>query len=490
MRRSLLKLLVGSVLLTWAVGLALTFLYARGLAWTLERARADGVFLAHELLAREPPTERAERIRRLRPHFRFDLRLIPLAEAEARIGHPLTPGHAAPHAIDTVAASYFFAFAEGGALTVGPFNPKVPRGFVPVGFILVVIGFPVLAALVVVRLERELLKVERASQALATGELGARVENRRGPSSELAASFNEMAERVERLIRSRDELVQAVSHELGSPLSRLRFHLELLATTTGRAREERLGAMTRDLDALDQLVGELLAYVQADHFEVERALFDARPPLTQIAELAQLELPEERAVRVELDLPSEVMVCADQRLFLRAIENLLRNAVRYASGRVRVTLSSDKNEVRVAVQDDGPGIPEAMREKVLIPFVRLDPGRDRKTGGAGLGLAIVSRIVARHAGRVEILDSPLGGAEVATYWPLDEGFERGGMHVSTGRSRPRRPLTPPGKSSARPRAVRIQRVRARSEFGASARGQKNCVANRRPRPHWKRRDSR
>ncbi|MEM9731009.1 MAG: ATP-binding protein, partial [Myxococcota bacterium] len=108
---------------------------------------------------------------------------------------------------------------------------------------------------------------------------------------------------------------------------------------------------------------------------------------------------------------------ADPRLFQRAIENILRNAMKYARGNVRLELTQDEAHVRVVVHDDGPGIPEDLREKVMIPFFREEAARDRKTGGVGLGLAIVSRIMHRHGGRLAIDSSPLGGARVATWWP-------------------------------------------------------------------------
>ena len=293
----------------------------------------------------------------------------------------------------------------------------MPAGITPIGVIVAIVVVPVIAALVALRVERQLTKVERASEALAVGELGARVDNPHGPSAELAASFNAMAERVERLIQSRDELVQAVSHELGSPLSRLRFHMELLENQSDAQREERLKAMTRELDALDELVAELLAYVQSDELELDRHAFDPNRGLHDLAELARLEAPEDRAVEVDLALPNEANVFADPRLFQRAIENILRNAMKYARGNVLLELTQDDEHVRLVVHDDGPGIPEELREKVMIPFFREEAARDRKTGGVGLGLAIVSRIMHRHGGRLAIDSSPLGGAMVATWWP-------------------------------------------------------------------------
>jgi signal transduction histidine kinase len=264
--------------------------------------------------------------------------------------------------------------------------------------------------------EQQLKKVERASRALAVGELGVRVDSQKGESNELAARFNEMAERIEHLIRSRDELVQAVSHELGSPLSRLRFHMELLENQSDLQREERLHAMTRELDALDELVAELLGYVQSDELEFNPQEFDPNRSLGDLAELARLEVPEDRTIEVGLKIPYNVSVFADQRLFQRAVENILRNSVQHARGEVLLELSQDEERVRLTVHDDGPGIPEELHEKVTTPFFRLGNDRDRKTGGIGLGLAIVSRIMHRHGGQLVIKSSPLGGAMVTTLW--------------------------------------------------------------------------
>jgi signal transduction histidine kinase len=139
--------------------------------------------------------------------------------------------------------------------------------------------------------------------------------------------------------------------------------------------------------------------------------------LADLAELARLETPHDRKIDVDCVLPDHASVLADQRLFLRAIENLLRNAVRHAGNRVQLVLTDDEDSIRVSVHDDGPGIPEALREKAMTPFVRVEADRSRTSGGVGLGLAIASRIMDRHGGRLEIGDSPLGGAKAATLWP-------------------------------------------------------------------------
>jgi signal transduction histidine kinase len=136
-----------------------------------------------------------------------------------------------------------------------------------------------------------------------------------------------------------------------------------------------------------------------------------------LTELARLEVPEDRLVEVELVLSNRAQAFADQRLFQRVVENLLRNAVRHADRIVMLEFTEDEGYDQIAVHDDGPGIPDELRERVLVPFVRLGSDRDRKSGGVGLGLAIVRRIMQRHGGRVVIDRSPLGGARVTTRWP-------------------------------------------------------------------------
>jgi two-component system sensor histidine kinase RstB len=420
-RGSFVRLVVSSVLACWALGFVVVFMYAKGQTWTHDEARRDGVFLAYELIDQIPEVDRAERVAELRQHYSFDLTLITIDEVEHRVGRAVRPGEQIPHKSSQREEWFLMVFDDGqGALAAGPVNPAVPADAVPVGLIFAIVGLPVIAGLVALRVEHGLRKVERASQALAVGDLSARVDTANGPPDELAASFNAMAERVERLVRSRDELVQAVSHELGSPLSRLRFHMELLENQPASQRQERLAAMARELDALDELVAELLGYVQSDELKLDRQLFDPTRGLNDLAELARLELPEARTVKVDLELSDDTSVFADQRLFQRAVENILRNAVRHAQSKVLIELTQDQEHVRLAVQDDGPGIPNELREKVLIPFFRLDADRSRTTGGVGLGLAIVNRIMHRHGGRLIIDDSPLGGASIATLWPKSD----------------------------------------------------------------------
>ena len=419
MRYSLRRLVILSVLGCWAAGIVVFGLYMRSQVWSEERVRRAGVFLVHELLEETPALARTERLRSLQQHSSVDLALISLQDLESRIGRSVRPGEGIAFRVVPRESWYFIVFQDGkDVLAAGPVNPARPAGVLPIGLIFSIVFLPIIIGGVAFRVERRLAKVERANQALAVGELSVRVDTQNGAQSdELAASFNAMAERVETLIKSRDELVQAVSHELGSPLSRLRFHVELLETLPEAKRNERLAVMARELDTLDALVAELLSYVQSDDLKLDCQIFDPSQGLADLVELVQYELPEKRIVEVTLKLSPGVQAFADQRLFLRAIENLLRNAVRYADGKVLLEIMKEEDQICVAVHDDGPGIPQDMRDKVLLPFYRLEADRGREMGGFGLGLAIVRRITERHRGQLLIGTSLLGGASVVTKWP-------------------------------------------------------------------------
>ena len=416
MRWSFVRLTAGSVLLCWVVSFALLAAYSRSRSWTDERARTDGVFLAYEILDEEERQDRAARLHELRQHYWVPLALVSNEEVERSVGKSVHPGEHIPHRVSHREEWYFLVFADGsGALAAGPVDPVVPPGFMPIGVVLAILGLPLLAGLLAVAVDRSLRRVERASDALGRGNLTARVESGSGGATELAERFNAMAERVERLVKSRDELVQAVSHELGSPLSRLRFHLELLETEPDR--DARAQKMARELDTLEALVAELLGYIQSDELALDVRAFEPGPLMSDLAELATLDASEARPIEVALALPRAAEGFADVRLFQRAIENVLRNAAQHASARVVLELTKDDEGLHVTVHDDGPGIPEDLREQVKLPFSRLESDRGRQTGGAGLGLAIVTRIVERHGGRLTIGASHLGGAAVRTSWP-------------------------------------------------------------------------
>lgn len=315
--------------------------------------------------------------------------------------------------------------ASGRVVRVGPLGHLFDRDAYPkiavlAGMVLSILlaGFALTFPIV-----RRLRRLERAAERIAAGELSARAAiTSRDAIGSLARRFDAMAARIEGLLSSQRELLQGVSHELRTPAARIRFGLEMLADEPEPARRsDRLRALEEDLDELDRLVDELLLYVRmgADGAGsaqiVERERFSPAETLASLAQrLGELH-PKIVIALPEGELPE---LEADPRLFNRALRNLLGNALRYASSRVVVSLRAEgEGWVEVTVDDDGPGIPAEERDRIFNPFTRLDGSRSRASGGVGLGLAIVQRIVQAHGGQTTADEAPSGGARLITRWP-------------------------------------------------------------------------
>jgi two-component system, OmpR family, sensor kinase len=244
----------------------------------------------------------------------------------------------------------------------------------------------------------------------------------------LAERINAMAGRIEGLLEAQRNLLHSVSHEVRTPIARLEFGLELLRSAADDpALEKRIAGMEGDLRELNGLVNELLSMTK----------LDSRPAL-DIEQVDVQELVEGLAAalspapaRLELDLPAGLPpVPADRRLLARALDNLLRNAQKYADGHVIVSARAAGKMVSIVVEDNGPGIPEAERELIFEPFYRIDRSRDRATGGFGLGLSIVQKAVALHGGSVVIGTSArLGGASFTVRMPLNVIPANTGTHA-------------------------------------------------------------
>ena len=232
----------------------------------------------------------------------------------------------------------------------------------------------------------------------------------------LARNIDDMAARLSGVLRSQKELIAALSHEMRTPLARIRFALAVLGEKTDRQLQGELDAMNDDVEEIDELVGAMLNYARLDHPDTEMRwqAVPAQPWLEQIVGKA----PAAREmIGVHVDDALET-VWLDARLMELALSNLLVNASRYAESRVECVLSLRQDAFELSVEDDGAGVPEAAKEKVFKAFARIDDSRNRDTGGYGLGLAIVARVAALHGGRASVDESPgLGGARFRISWP-------------------------------------------------------------------------
>ena len=309
---------------------------------------------------------------------------------------------------------------RGGAyyMVAAPPVPPTPWPLIAGAAVFVCVLTLAASAAVGIPLVRRLQALRHAIVELGNGDWSVQVAPRQnGVLGELADSITRTASRLQRQFEEREALLQVASHEIGTPLSRMRFQLAMLedALVSDRDRD-RVHALNVDLDELDTLSTDLVAWMETDAGgRISREIV-ALAPLLQF--LSELEHSSAGAcVRLDVRVPQDVTAYVDQRQFQRAIENLLRNAFRYAQTVVVVEASLHDDTVVVEVRDDGPGIPAEDRTKVLEPFVRVDSAPTRAHRGLGLGLAIVRRIVDAHGGGISVRSADEGGTCIRTVWP-------------------------------------------------------------------------
>jgi len=267
--------------------------------------------------------------------------------------------------------------------------------------------------------------LRRATQRLSGGDLSARVghpvDRRHDEIGELARDFDEMAARLETLLGSQRRLLGDVSHELRSPLARLRVALELARNRAGKDAGEPLDRIDREAARLDELIARLLLLQRLEAGEpgTEVVDFDLMTILSEVVDDASFEAaPAGREVRFGACPPCPMQ--GHPELIRSALDNVIRNAIRHTpeDTAVEVAASCSGGGGEITVRDHGPGVPEEQLETLFEPFARVADARERTTGGAGLGLAITRRAVEIHGGAVTARSHLEGGLEVLIRLPL------------------------------------------------------------------------
>ena len=297
----------------------------------------------------------------------------------------------------------------------------------PFGFwwMLALVGLAVaLAAYPIIRrLTLRLEALQRGVERWGSGDLSARVPVQgQDEVAFLATRFNSAAERIQTLVEAQKALLNAhknllanASHELRSPLARIRMGLELIAPTlhTGAAQRAEI---SRSITELDQLIDEILLASRLDAGQTDNE------PM-EVLDLTGLAAEECSRVNAELIAEAQapaLLLRGSPRLLRRLLRNLLENARRYSSGEITLALSAGGSAAAplavIRVNDRGPGVPAAQRERIFEPFYRL-PGASEREGGVGLGLALVKSIAERHGGTVRCEDNPGGGASFVVELP-------------------------------------------------------------------------
>lgn len=325
----------------------------------------------------------------------------------------------------------FVAVAEGAQTSDGQRIVLVARALVDVLDTttvvtrLLIIGLPLLVAVVALTtwfaVGRVLAPVEairREVDEISAAQLHRRVPqpNRDDEIGRLAATMNRMLERLESARNSQRRFVSDASHELRSPITTIRQHAEVALAHPERTTASELGEVVlAEQQRMQRLVEDLLVLARADeHVPLECEAVD----LDDLAFEEGHRLRSTTSKRVDTSGVSAARVQGDADALRRVFRNVGENAARHSSERVDITLVERGSEVVLTVDDDGPGIPESERVRVLRRFVRLDEARSRDVGGSGLGLSIVDELVRAHGGSVSIEQSPLGGARVQITLPV------------------------------------------------------------------------
>ena len=271
--------------------------------------------------------------------------------------------------------------------------------------------------------ESRIRSIETAASRISRGELDARVTKagEEDAISRLGLSFNSMADHIQRLMYVQKEMIHAVSHELRTPVARIRFGVQMIDDCqNSESVQKQVKGIDGDIQELDELIDEILTYARLEQGgpvlafqQADVAAIVSQVVAEQSSDKPEIEITAEFKNDSEVWKESEV----EARYIHRSIQNLVGNAKRYAESRVKVVCSFDAETCRIDVEDDGSGIPEDQWESVFTPFSRLDDSRTRSSGGYGLGLSIVRRILYWHGGQAFLGRSSMGGAKFSLVWP-------------------------------------------------------------------------
>ena len=276
----------------------------------------------------------------------------------------------------------------------------------------------------VLPLWKDLKKLTHTASQFGGGHLAQRSDiSKRSVVSGLSSSFNTMADQIERMIKGQRELTNAIAHDLRTPLSRLSFAFEMLDSEealTPQEKERYKRSIASGIDTLDHLIQQILTLSRYSR-AADVTQFTSQVLARELSsEVRQLEA-ENQHLKFHLDIDPVLVsenVFADHRSIMRALNNLVSNAIRYANSTVRIGFMTKEGDYLLSVEDDGPGIPPDQRRSVLLPFKQLDNAQRGASKEHGLGLAIVKQIAQWHNGTIDITDSMLGGAHIEVRWKI------------------------------------------------------------------------
>ena len=272
-------------------------------------------------------------------------------------------------------------------------------------------------------------KLRKATRKFASGELQTRVGEKAGKGrdefSQLAKDFDEMAERIESLVTSEKRLTQDISHELRSPLARMNVALEIAKNKSSKETQPMLERIEKESNRLNEMISKLLilSKLESGAQELEKQKINLKMLVEETVSDADFEA-QAKGKRVRISAIEEIRILGSENLLRSAIENVLRNAVRYTDEKttVEVSLKNSNGNAVIDITDFGNGVAEAELENLFRPFYRIGEARERKSGGVGLGLAIAQRAVFAHKGSIKARNTG-EGLRVEIKLPRNDGHQ-------------------------------------------------------------------
>ena len=310
-----------------------------------------------------------------------------------------------------------------------PAGPRAALGIAPAAVLfragMALLVSSLICYLLTLYLTTPILRLRSVAQQIAAGQLSMRaepaMEARRDELGDLVRDFNRMADKTEQLIHSQRQLLYDVSHELRSPLARMNVALDLLR---GRVHEDpALDRIEIDLQRLNEMIGRLLtiAKLEATSTLQTSESVDLAELLASVTTDANFEA-QEKGSHVEILQTADLTILGDPNLLRSAIENVLRNALRFTQPGTTVEATLQTNSAigsgaTLSIRDHGPGLPENELTNIFKPFYRVTDSRSRDSGGAGLGLAITERVIRLHGGSIQATNDPNGGLRIEMIFP-------------------------------------------------------------------------
>ena len=261
-------------------------------------------------------------------------------------------------------------------------------------------------------------RLERAAQRVAKGEFEVDPTLEKGTSEfrQAGESFNQMVEAVNQMISGQQRLLSDISHELRSPLTRLRMANALAIRKQGESQE--LERIDTEAQRLEQMISELLTL---SRMQVDSHITREIQPLSslweEILKDAEFEAEQMSKSLTFSEIP-ERSISGNPKLLMSALDNIIRNAIYYGKDKVDVQMSVKQDQLTIQVNDNGDGVPEAELESIFRPFYRVSTARDRNSGGTGLGLTITESAIRQHSGTITASRSSLGGLQVEITLPI------------------------------------------------------------------------